>query len=89
MEGKGVCIYPEGDGTKFEGTFRHGSKEGRGTFTFNNGAVYEGHFRDDTLDGRSTGQCYNLWPLESCFLCTVLAPLVVMPCPRTLRTIPS
>lgn len=66
MEGKGVCVYPEHDGTKFEGTFRHGLKEGRGTFTFNNGAVYEGHFRHDTLDGRSTGT----FTLPRTFKCT-------------------
>ena len=34
--------------------FRKGRREGRGTYSFANGAVYEGRFRDDTIDGMGT-----------------------------------
>jgi hypothetical protein len=43
----------EGQG-EFEGIFRGGCKEGRGTFKFPNTAVYEGRFKNDRLDGSGT-----------------------------------
>ena len=42
------------DGSKFEGVFKSGRREGRGTYHFANGAVYEGRFRDDQIDGMGT-----------------------------------
>jgi hypothetical protein len=42
------------DKSKFEGVFKGGRREGRGTYHFNNGAVYEGRFRDDQIDGMGT-----------------------------------
>ena len=38
MEGKGTSIYA--DGSRYEGMWRGGKKDGRGTLTFVNGAIY-------------------------------------------------
>ena len=40
------------DGAKYEGTWRGGKKEGRGSLEWPNGATYEGRFRDDKIDGQ-------------------------------------
>jgi hypothetical protein len=35
----------------FEGTYKHGKKEGLGKFSWSDGAVYEGEFRANNIDG--------------------------------------
>lgn len=50
------------DGQRYEGVFRGGKKEGRGTLAFANGASYEGRFRDDAIDGQ--GMLQILKPVE-------------------------
>lgn len=46
------CDYP--DQERYEGMWKMGKKEGRGTLRFPNGAFYEGRFRDDLIDGQGT-----------------------------------
>ncbi len=41
--------------SSFDGMWKAGRKEGRGTFTLSNGGVYCGRFQDDVIAG--TGQC--------------------------------
>jgi hypothetical protein len=41
--GKGICRFPGGQ--EYEGTYKNGLREGRGTVTFAEGAVYEGRFK--------------------------------------------
>ncbi len=47
-----MCTYP--DGQRYEGMWKGGKKEGRGSLIFPNGASYEGRFRDDRIDGTGT-----------------------------------
>jgi hypothetical protein len=47
-----MCDYP--DGEQYEGMWKNGKKDGRGTLRFPNGALYEGRFRDDQIDGQGT-----------------------------------
>ena len=42
MEGKGILIYP--DGSKYEGDFLNGKKNGYGTFIWNQNKYYEGYW---------------------------------------------
>ncbi|GBG27022.1 Phosphatidylinositol 4-phosphate 5-kinase 1 [Hondaea fermentalgiana] len=53
FDGRGDCFYGTGAGS-FTGAFRGGLKEGRGTYSFPNGAVYEGRFRGDGIEGFGT-----------------------------------
>ncbi|CAN0131074.1 unnamed protein product, partial [Phaeothamnion confervicola] len=55
FEGRGTCEYgPAGGGCnqRYEGMFRAGRRDGRGTLFFESGAYYEGRFRDDRIDGQ-------------------------------------
>jgi hypothetical protein len=51
---RGFAIYPHG--TRYEGSWLGGKREGRGTLTFCEGAIYEGRFKDDNMDGQGTLQ---------------------------------
>lgn len=55
-----ACEYA--DQQRYEGIWKQGRKEGRGTLKFPNGAFYEGRFRDDQIDGQGTIEIKN--PVE-------------------------
>lgn len=38
----------------YQGSFKTGLREGRGSVSFVEGAVYEGRFREDKIDGQGT-----------------------------------
>ena len=51
-----IVNYP--DGSKYEGDWENGKREGRGVLTFTNGEYYEGGFKDDH-------RCYdNYWVIK-------------------------
>jgi hypothetical protein len=39
------------DGSKFEGEYINGLKQGEGVFKFKDGNVYEGHFVENMIEG--------------------------------------
>ncbi len=45
-----ICEYP--DGQRYEGMWKAGKKDGRGSLKYKNGASYDGRFRDDQFDGQ-------------------------------------
>lgn len=47
-----MCDYANGQ--HYEGMWKNGKKDGRGTLRFPSGAMYEGRFRDDHIDGQGT-----------------------------------
>ncbi len=58
----------EKPGDKFEGTMEHGVREGKGTYTWSNGAVFSGDYVDNKKQGKGRfafpdkgvydGECY-------------------------------
>ena len=50
MNGKGVERWP--DGSKFEGMYDNGNKEGHGSFTWADGNVYEGNLEQGNIEGK-------------------------------------
>lgn len=53
-------LYPGGQA--YQGSFRMGLREGRGSVTFTEGAIYEGRFRDDRIDGQGTLHISSVMP---------------------------
>lgn len=52
------------DGAKYEGEWRYGKADGKGTFYHANGDVFDGYFKADKANGHGvyqhkTGQRYN------------------------------
>lgn len=45
MSGRGVLTWP--DGSKYEGYFIEGRREGRGRFTSSDGDIYEGEWKNN------------------------------------------
>jgi hypothetical protein len=52
MEGKCDVVYS--DGSKFEGSFHHGRRDGRGTYTFADGQTYTCRWNADAAEGSGT-----------------------------------
>ena len=42
------------DGSRFEGEFRYGAKNGFGVFKFRDGSIYEGNFQHNKIQGKGT-----------------------------------
>jgi hypothetical protein len=49
---KGTFTYP--DGSKYEGDFVNGKRDGKGTYTYANGSTYQGEFSDNKYNGQGT-----------------------------------
>ncbi|MBW1637418.1 MAG: hypothetical protein JRJ68_14240 [Deltaproteobacteria bacterium] len=45
--GRGILV--SSDGSRFEGEFTFGQRDGKGVFTRNDGRVFEGIFRNDKM----------------------------------------
>jgi hypothetical protein len=66
-QGQGEWRWTEGGQPRvqrFSGTRREGRMEGRGTYTWANGARYEGEYRDDRRHGRGTQTWANGYRYE-------------------------
>lgn len=46
---EGAEIWP--DGSKYEGNFEGGKKQGKGKFVWADGSSYEGEFKDNNIEG--------------------------------------
>ena len=52
MSGYGVMKYQKG--SRYEGNWKKGKKEGSGKETFKNGSTFEGEFKDNQRHGQGT-----------------------------------
>ena len=48
-KGNGTIFYDNG---KYEGSLKDGSREGKGTYTFNDGSKYEGDWKNGNREGK-------------------------------------
>lgn len=48
----GIEIWP--DGSKYEGQFVAGKKQGKGKFYWSDGAIFYGDFVDNNIEGHGT-----------------------------------
>lgn len=52
LHGKGILTWP--DGSKYEGFFVEGMRQGRGRFTSSDSDIYEGEWKANKADGYGT-----------------------------------